>query len=76
MTMPDERTRALIMAGELLLDLRLRRLSPEEAQRQAITALRHYPSESLIQQLAARDATRELRSLMDSPILLPWSRHP
>ena len=55
MTTPQERTRALTMAGELLRDLRYGRLTLEEAQQQAMVVTRHYPESHIIKLIALRD---------------------
>lgn len=43
MTMPNERTRALLMAGDLLRELLNSEDLPEEIRRQIVVVLRHYP---------------------------------
>lgn len=43
MTTPNERTRALRQAGELLNQLHERKDVPEDIRRQALGLLRHYP---------------------------------
>jgi hypothetical protein len=58
MTMPDERTRALVWAGELLRELTRHDLMPdvpENVREQARRVLRHYPMPSEIVSLALRD---------------------
>lgn len=45
MTMPDERTRALRFAGEVLREMLARDDMPEDLKRQARATLRHYPTE-------------------------------
>jgi hypothetical protein len=58
MTMPVERTRALIWARELfeeLLDSDLNPHVPKNIRDQARCVLRHYPSRSEIESLAKRD---------------------
>ena len=45
MTMPDERTRALRFAGEVLREMLTREDVPEDLKRQARSTLRHYPTE-------------------------------
>jgi hypothetical protein len=46
MTMPDERTRALVMAGELLREILQLPDASQELKRQAHVVLRHYPTEN------------------------------
>ncbi len=48
MTMPEERTRALIMAGDFLRELMQSPDVSEEIRRQAMVVLRHYPTEDEI----------------------------
>lgn len=43
MTMPDERSRALRFAGEILREMLTRDDVPEDLKRQARVTLRHYP---------------------------------
>jgi hypothetical protein len=60
MTMPDERTRALLLAGELLTQLASSVRTPDvpdAVRKQAQHILRHYPSKSDIGYLA-EDAER------------------
>jgi hypothetical protein len=60
MTMPDERTRALLLAGELLIQLASSVRTPDvpdAIRKQAQHILRHYPSRSDIGYLA-EDAER------------------
>lgn len=52
MTMPSERTRALIMASELLLELQYGDDTPPAIRSRAISVLRHYPSEDSIKREA------------------------
>ncbi|ASL48086.1 hypothetical protein bAD24_III11850 [Burkholderia sp. AD24] len=54
MTTPDERTRALIYARELLLELSLHPENFDTAQlhERATHVLRHYPDDGLIVQIA------------------------
>ncbi|CAE6767895.1 hypothetical protein R70006_03805 [Paraburkholderia domus] len=54
MTMPDERTRALICARELLLELSLHpeRFDARQLQERAGHVLRHYPDDGLIAMIA------------------------
>lgn len=52
MTTPDERTRALRMAGELLQDLKVRQDVPQDLRTRALGVLRHYPEEWLLQMMA------------------------
>jgi hypothetical protein len=58
MTMPNERTRSLIWAGEFLRELLDSDINPglsERTKSQAIAVLRHYPSLSEIESLAQRE---------------------
>lgn len=69
MTMPDERTRALIAAGEFLLTLRVAPDTPAAIRAQVIHVLRHYPSESSILMEARKQLGREKDGVQ--PWLLP-----
>lgn len=60
MTMPNERTRALIWAREFLLDARAQKLTLEELAHQAHVILRHYPS---LQELDDMGAESQLCNL-------------
>jgi hypothetical protein len=64
MTMPDERTRALRWAGELLREVAASTQVPEELRREARAVLRHYPTASAIAQIA-----RLMPTVADMP---PW----
>lgn len=46
MTMPHERTRAVIETHKLLSELRLRDDIPDDVKKSVIWCLRHYPSDS------------------------------
>ena len=48
MTMPSERTRALIAASAFLNDLQSDQDAPQAIRERAMSILRHYPSESSI----------------------------
>ena len=52
MTMPNERTRALIWAGEFLREMRRCDSVPENLKTKARQILRHYPASYEIQQAA------------------------
>ncbi|KAF1720334.1 hypothetical protein CSC78_18605 [Pseudoxanthomonas japonensis] len=44
MTMPDERTRALLWAGSLLIDIAQDQSLPLSLRRRAVTIARHFPT--------------------------------
>lgn len=44
MTMPDERTRALLWAGSLLIDIAQDESLPLPLRRRAVTIARHFPT--------------------------------
>lgn len=52
MTMPHERTRALVQAGELMQDMLLRDDVPEDLRKQLRVVLRHYPDARIVQVMA------------------------
>ena len=54
MTMPDERLRALVWAGEYLRERRRDQTLSEEARREIVTILRHYPEPWELRDLARR----------------------
>ena len=69
MTMPHERTYALLYAGEMLADLLDTSKTPgvpEEIRERALWVLRHYPSPMEIIAIAEHDA---LPSLLSNPRL-------
>lgn len=53
MTMPNERTRALRQAGELLRTIKNRPDVPADLREQALWTLRHYPEPSTIEAMAS-----------------------
>lgn len=72
MTMPSERTRALIWAAEFLREVRHRSDMPDDIRRQAHTILRHYPEVSSIESQARIQEHYSLKSeLRSTPWLLP-----
>lgn len=70
MTMPNERTRSLVFARELLEQLAQPELAasiPDEVRRQALVVLRHFPSKQEIEWLAVQ-VERDCRY----PLLAPY----
>lgn len=55
MTLPHERTRSLIQAGELLQELSKDTGLAETIRKQATAVLRHYPSKEEVVQIGKRD---------------------
>lgn len=55
MTMPDERTRALLQTGAFLKEVALEVRLPEEVRREAHRLLRHYPTVSQVRTMALID---------------------
>jgi hypothetical protein len=53
MTMPTERTRALLWAGEFLREVQMSETLPEKLKTQASWILRHYPEAGEIVRAAA-----------------------
>ena len=70
MTMPSERTRALISAAEFLQDLRFGTDTPDAIRAQAISVLRHFPAARSIEQEAERQMQRP-QEIGKSSWLLP-----
>lgn len=56
MTMPDERTRNLIQAGAFLRELSANAALPKAIRREAYRLLRHFPSVSDVEAIAANEA--------------------
>lgn len=52
MTTPDERTRALRQAGELLQEMKARQDLPQDIRTRVEGVLRHYPEEWLLHLMA------------------------
>ncbi len=59
MTMPSERTMALMSAAEFLQELRLGLDTPDAIRAQAISVLRHFPAARSIEQEAKRQLRRQ-----------------
>lgn len=59
MTMPNERTRALMSAAEFLQELRSGTDTPDAIRAQAISVLRHFPAARSIEQEAERQLRRQ-----------------
>lgn len=59
MTMPSERTRALMAAAEFLQELRCGTDTPDAIRVRAISVLRHFPAASSIEQEAERQLRRQ-----------------
>ncbi len=69
MTMPSERTRALIWAAEFLQELRSGSETPAAIREQAIRVLRHFPEARSIEQEAKRQLQRQQESGKSSWLL-------
>ena len=74
MTMPSERTRALVWAAEFLQELRSGSDTPAAIREQAIRVLRHFPESRSIEQEAERQLHRQQESGKSS-WLLPVDYH-
>jgi|GEM_PF-7054447 len=69
MTMPSERTRALMSAAEFLQELRCSTDTPAAIRAQAISVLRHFPEARSIGQEAERQLHRQQESGKSSWLL-------
>lgn len=69
MTMPDERSRALRFAGEILRDMLTRDDVPEDLKHQAKVTLRHYPDRMQLEAMIM--AMAQANDGMGQPWLLP-----
>lgn len=66
MTMPIERTRHLIQAGAFLRDLAANMAPPKHVRTEAYRLLRHFPSVSDVEAIAANEA--HLQEVTRSPL--------
>lgn len=66
MTMPIERTRHLIQAGAFLHDLAANMALPKQVRTEAHRLLRHFPSVSDVEAIAANEA--HLQEVTKSPL--------
>jgi hypothetical protein len=69
MTMPSERTRALISAVEFLQELRSGTDTPDAIRAQAISVLRHFPAVSSIELEAKRQLRRQQEGTKEAWLL-------
>lgn len=69
MTMPSERTRALMSAAEFLQELRLGTDTPDAIRAQAISVLRHFPNASSIELEAKRQLRRQQEDTKEAWLL-------
>lgn len=69
MTMPSERTRALVWAAEFLQELRRGSDTPAAIREQAIRVLRHFPEARSIEQEAERQMRRHQEATKDAWLL-------
>lgn len=69
MTMPSERTRALIWAAEFLQELRSAPDTPAAIREQAIRVLRHFPEARSIEQEAERQLRRQQEGTKEAWLL-------
>lgn len=67
MTMPHERTRSIIQARDLLVDLSRDQALPESVRNEACRLLRHYPTSDEI--LLAGKVEEQMRTGLTSPFL-------
>jgi hypothetical protein len=70
MTIPSERTRALILAEQFLQKLRLSDATPDEIRENAIFVLRHFPNRQEIESEAKYQMVQQ-RDALSPPWLLP-----
>lgn len=70
MTMPDERSRALRFAGEILREMQSRPDVPEDLQQRAQFTLHHYPDPLYLNQMI-QDVDHLPRKLLDQHWLTP-----
>ncbi len=72
MSLPDERTRSVIQAGELLRELAMHPELPEAVRLQSKRVLRHYPAEADIFRAGAVDEKlREVLGRLEAEGTLP-----
>lgn len=69
MTMPDERSRALRFAGEILREMLTRDDVPEDLKNQARVTLRHYPDRLQLQSMIM--AMAQANDGLGPPWLMP-----
>lgn len=68
MTMPDERTRALIWAGSFLIDLALDSSLSPAVRRQAVVIARHFPTLEDVKGMAMQsELSKELGPALSYP---------
>lgn len=76
MTMPDERTRALLWAGGFLIELARDDSLPLSIRRRAVVIARHFPTIEDISAMAQSQQPFELRMRMASPDEIPsWAEN-
>ena len=69
MTMPSERTKALMSAAQFLQELRLGTDTPDAIRAQAISVLRHFPNASSIELEAKRQLRRQQEGIKEAWLL-------
>lgn len=72
MTMPEERSRALRFAGEILQEMLIRDDVPEDLKQQARVTLRHYPGRAQLQAMIMSMA--QANDGLGPPWLMPETR--
>ena len=79
MTMPDERTRALRFAGEVLQEMLTRDDVPADLKQQARVTLRHYPTEQQLHGLRHDPGSgchSDPRKRLLAAVQSHWDQHP
>lgn len=67
MTMPSERTRALIWAGGFLIDVARDRTLPISLRRRAVMIARHFPTVEDVSAMASSMQSHWLGSMLSEP---------
>lgn len=75
MTMPDERTRALIWAGGFLIELARDKRLPLDVRRQAVVIARHFPTIEQVSSMALFRHSSGLGMGLEDPSEYPaWAK--
>lgn len=72
MTMPDERTRALLQAGAFLKELANDQSLPERTRREAARLLRHFPTVTQVRTMALIDQHAALERYLTVDVDPTW----
>lgn len=72
MTMPDERTRALLWAGSFLIEIAQDKSLPVKLRRKAVVIARHFPTIEEVESMSSPHLINFLGPYLENPSRVAW----